>query len=107
MPPPRSKPQRPASSDRDLSTDLDHPVGGKVKVARRIIGVFGEDDEQPVLPDRHPRLWVRSYRSPGQEEGGRHDVEAQAALAGERERLRDVRRLHEAKTDQNARENIA
>jgi hypothetical protein len=59
MPPLRSKPQRLASSYRDLRADLDHPVGGKLKVARRVIGVFGEDDEQPVLPDRHPRFWIR------------------------------------------------
>src|SRR4026207_582532 len=107
MPPPRAKPQKPPPPPPDFGTEPAPPAGGKVKVARRIIGVFGEYDEQPILPDRHPRLWVRAYRSPRQEERGRHDIEAQAALAGERECLRDVRRLHEAETDQNAREDLA
>ena len=39
--------------DRNLRADLHHAVGGQLEIARRVVGVVGEEDVEPVLPFRH------------------------------------------------------
>ena len=46
-------------------------------------GVVGERDEQIVLPQGHLALAARANRPARDEEGGGHDVEAPALLAGQ------------------------
>src|SRR5262245_2326761 len=78
-----------------------------MEITARVIGVARKQDEQPILPGRHPRPRVSADGTPRQEEGGRHDVEAPSLLAGYAQCTRNVGRLHEAKADANAREGFS
>ena len=40
-------------SDRNLRADLHHPVRRQLKIARRVVGVMGEEDKKLILPWRH------------------------------------------------------
>src|SRR5713226_7202368 len=83
-------------SDGDLRADLDHPARGDLEEVGRVVGGARERDEQAVLPARDAGVGLGLERAPRQEERGRHDVEVQAALARNGERLGHVRGLHEA-----------
>ena len=39
--------------NRDLASDFDDAVRWQMEIVAGIVGVAGEDDEQPVLPERH------------------------------------------------------
>ena len=75
---------------------------GKLEVARRVVGVLRKEDEQPVLPQRHVRA-RRSHRASRQEERRGHDVKGPALFPGNGERLRHVRRFHEAEAEHRTR----
>src|SRR5262245_41974021 len=91
----------------DLRPDLDHPVGRQLEIARRVVGVLGKKDEEPVLPGRHAGSRVRSHRASRQEERGRHNVEGPAELPGDGEGFRNVWPLHESEMQDDAHESIA
>jgi hypothetical protein len=70
----------PPKLNRDLRPDLHDPVSWKLKVAARVIGILGKENEQLVLPMRHTGTSGWTHSSAGQEKSRGHDVEAQALL---------------------------
>src|SRR5512136_2964221 len=82
--------------DGDLRADLDYAVGRQLEIARGVVGVLSEEDEQLVLPGRHAGARVGPYRAPRQEERRRHDVERPAELTRDGQSPGDVGGLHEA-----------
>jgi hypothetical protein len=97
----------PADLNGHLSSDLDHAPGRNVEINRRIVGEFGEADEEPVLPPRHPGMDRRPQQSARQEERSRHDVELPTELARQREGAGDVWRFHEAEPQSHPGEGLA
>ena len=53
---------------RNLRSDFHDSIGGKLKIAARVVGVLGKEDEQPVLPEWHARARIRPDGAPRQEE---------------------------------------
>ena len=53
---------------RNLRPDFHDSIRGKLKIAARVVGVLGKEDEQPVLPKWHARAHIRPDGTPRQEE---------------------------------------
>src|SRR4029079_11147086 len=85
-----------------LSTDLDNPVSGQLEIAARIVGILRQQNEQPVLPQRHSRSWIRADRASRQEERCRHYIETPALLSCDRECFRHIWAIHESEAEQHA-----
>src|ERR1700733_8931869 len=96
-----------AGSNGDLCSNLDYATARNLEIVGRIVGGAAQRDEKVILPARHSRMRGRFERTAGQEERRRHDVELPAELARNRQRLRHIRRLHEAEPQRDLGKGIA